>query len=318
MDYKLIREDISEKGRSFTDWYFNYDTNGLYCPNLETKRYDFDYYEHFCTPGHYYCVDFTWEKFHRLESEIERIYRQFSQRENGFAEKKKIYSELFDSNITVCAAEGVSEEYINKCIEHFTNPCDELIQSLYKSLKKFAEIDNLAEEGCSEDYEIHDFLRLFSPDNMEIYLPESDEPAYVIRGAAEKIEPEHGFGLAVRSNIALETTYLLDAENPWEESNNAEYLFRTYPKEDLREICIIPECFGGKAEANNTVTVPAVIAEMKARCDRRIEAIAVQCTGVSYSCKVQYTDSSELKGISIQAASGNRRIFAEYISNRYE
>ena len=79
MDYVLARDDIAPEARRFVDLYYRDDTNGITFSH-RSKRYFFDYYKAVCstyeTPR-YYCVDFTWESFHRLEKILDLRYRAF-------------------------------------------------------------------------------------------------------------------------------------------------------------------------------------------------------------------------------------------------
>lgn len=185
MDYVLARDDIAPEARRFVDLYYRDDTNGITFSH-RSKRYFFDYYKAVCstyeTPR-YYCVDFTWESFHRLEEILDLRYRAFNREdfdeettensgttENGGAAGNgglRLQGQYFDTEAELLVEPGTSSYYSQKCADAFTNMSEGLQREIADCMIEYYT------ETAPEDPSVGWILSHFSPSKVVVFKPDA-------------------------------------------------------------------------------------------------------------------------------------------------
>lgn len=185
MDYVLARDDIAPEARRFVDLYYRDDTNGITFSH-RSKRYFFDYYKAVCstyeTPR-YYCVDFTWESFHRLSEILDLRYRAFMSddydeettensgtTENGGAagnDGLRLQGQYFDTEAELIVQPGVSSFYSQKCADAFTNMSEGLQREIADCMIEYYT------ETAPEDPSVGWILSHFSPSKVVVFKPDA-------------------------------------------------------------------------------------------------------------------------------------------------
>ena len=185
MDYVLARDDIAPEARRFVDLYYRDDTNGITFSH-RSKRYFFDYYKAVCstyeTPR-YYCVDFTWESFHRLAEILDLRYRAFNREdfdeettensgttENGGAAGNgglRLQGQYFDTEAKLFVEPGTSSYYSQKCADAFTNMSEGLQREIADCMIEYYT------ETAPEDPSVEWILSHFSPSKVVVFKPDA-------------------------------------------------------------------------------------------------------------------------------------------------
>ncbi|MDE6034485.1 MAG: hypothetical protein K2G36_01045 [Ruminococcus sp.] len=108
------------------------------------------------------------------------------------------------------------KDYAEKCIEHFNNMSDEMVDLICSGIIKCAELGGVNEEFELPELEnIRDILKYFWCTNLEIGIPERDEIAYIIDGEGEWGETVN---IVIRGNRVLYVGYDFGA-SPWEDDD---------------------------------------------------------------------------------------------------
>ncbi|MDE5862474.1 MAG: hypothetical protein K2H28_09820 [Ruminococcus sp.] len=108
------------------------------------------------------------------------------------------------------------KDYAEKCIEHFNNMSDEMVDLICIGIIKCAELGGVNEEFELPELEnIRDILKYFWCTNLEIGIPERDEIAYIIDGDGEWGETVN---IVIRGNRVLYVGYDFGA-SPWEDDD---------------------------------------------------------------------------------------------------
>lgn len=173
MDYVLARDDIAPEARRFVDLYYRDDTNGITFSH-RSKRYFFDYYKAVCstyeTPR-YYCVDFTWESFHRLSEILDLRYRAFMSddydEETTEIEGERLKGQYFDTEAELIVQPGVSSFYSQKCADAFTNMSEGLQREIADCMIEYYT------ETAPEDPSVGWILSHFSPSKVVVFKPDA-------------------------------------------------------------------------------------------------------------------------------------------------
>ena len=185
MDYVFARDDIAPEARRFVDLYYRDDTNGITFSH-RSKRYFFDYYKAVCstyeTPR-YYCVDFTWESFHRLSEILDLRYRAFMSddydeettensgtTENGGAAGNgglRLQGQYFDTEAKLFVEPGTSSYYSQKCADAFTNMSEGLQREIADCMIEYYT------ETAPEDPSVGWILSHFSPSKVVVFKPDA-------------------------------------------------------------------------------------------------------------------------------------------------
>lgn len=207
MDGKVCRDDIAAEYLRFLDQY--YERFG-FRQQERTICYDVDYNEIVRKDaGASYCMEFSWDVYRKLEKVLDKRYEKHEidySFEGDWTQKvyKSFYCESFQQELEVRVADGVSEDYINLCLEH----CNRLQASgLKKIYAAFAEwLDMLPDEEA--------FWQSVGAGDMLIPKPYGPEPAYVL-GFEADFEEEHGISVVIRGDKVLDAGYRMDRESPW-------------------------------------------------------------------------------------------------------
>lgn len=173
MDYVLARDDIAPEARRFVDLYYRDDTNGITFSH-RSKRYFFDYYKAVCstyeTPR-YYCVDFTWESFHRLSEILDLRYRAFMSddydEETTEIEGERLKGQYFDTEAELFVEPGTSSYYSQKCADAFTNMSEGLQREIADCMIEYYT------ETAPEDPSVGWILSHFSPSKVVVFKPDA-------------------------------------------------------------------------------------------------------------------------------------------------
>ena len=288
----LRRSDIAESALRFTDAYY-YVLPEKNRASLFSVCFAFDYFDVFCKNEHYFINEFSWENYLQLEKLLDRRYARFIN-VPLFESVGTLHSDLFGADVTITAENGVSDKYVKLCADNFQYPSDTLAEKLRSSIK-----DDFSD---------------FVPDEMIIYFPKGEEPAYCIVGESEDYDPEHGLGITVRNDVILDVGYSSDVSNPWEYNNDINYRGMTGDLSDNVRVMIVPKEFNGKDEPDNYVTLPRFAAEQKRICDKRIEAIAWQGVQFDYMCAVSKNSEGEIDALVMSAKKGNNVYFYDGVS----
>lgn len=108
------------------------------------------------------------------------------------------------------------KDYAEKCIEHFNNMSDEMIDLICSGIIKCAELGGVNEEFELPELEnVRDILKYFWCTNLEIGMPKRDEIAYIIDGEGEWGE---AINIVLRGNRVLYVGYDFGA-SPWEDDD---------------------------------------------------------------------------------------------------
>lgn len=212
MDGKVWRDDIDVKMLEFLDTY--YERLG-YGGKPRPVSYDKDYEEIVrANTGMCYCIDFSWDTYHRFEEVLEERYKYHQidySFENGWMDvvNRTFYAESFKQEMEVKVEDGVAEEYVQLCINH----CNQLPEVIWKQL--CSEFNNgwddwlegkvLTPELLCEAVEVGDMI---------IPKPYGEEPAYIL-GFEADFEEEHGISFVIRGDVVLSVAYRMDYESPW-------------------------------------------------------------------------------------------------------
>ena len=304
MDYVLSRDDIDPKAYRLMDFYYNAEKTdsplkrGTHSSfNHRSRKYFFDYYRAVCSRfdvPRYYCVDFSWERFHQLAQILDRRYQEFCS--SGFDEdeleqdERILRSQYFDSAAELLYERGTPSKAISgKLIEYCT------------------------EELPGEEQVPEKILPHFHPQRVVVMKPVDEEiPAYMILGESEW-EIEHGVAFTVIGDYAVNSSYYADAEPPWSNDMIWEYrLQRDAEQGNFCEVDPVPVQFGGDSEGTGRIRMVAAAAQLKEEFDEMIEALFMLKMADKYDYKVVY-DGKEPSYIFISATKDEMRTFADSI-----
>lgn len=138
--------------------------------------------------------------------------------------RSRIFKDGDDDRLFVYFDSINIKDYAEKCIEHFNNMSDEMVDLICIGIIKCAELGGVNEEfELTELENIRDILKYFWCTNLEIGMPESDEIAYSISETNEIayiIDGEGEWGesvqIVVRGNRVLYVGYDFGA-SPWKD-----------------------------------------------------------------------------------------------------
>lgn len=300
-------DDLSERILPFMNSYYVLEAS---CRNGKYRYYWDDYYETIRNDDHIvYCIDFSWDIYHRLEEKINERYKYFLiENESGdMTEVGTMRWEMINEELTIEAAEGVSPEYIGLCVNHMNNLSDSVIDGLCDEL---ADWYGLGSEMPDVENDKRKILEHLNPDSICIYPPHGDEPAFSV-GCEPDFEQEHGISWSVRGDELLEVTHRMDIGLPWSYENELAYRIAKAVKQIdpiridsyekalceaekgvLTPLYLKPVRFNGAESETNRVFVPQIIAELKERYDTLIEDMMLNKAVDSYSCEPRYKEKS--------------------------
>ncbi|MDE6798400.1 MAG: hypothetical protein K2J36_10400 [Ruminococcus sp.] len=130
--------------------------------------------------------------------------------------RSRIFKDGDDDRLFVYFDSINIKDYAEKCIEHFNNMSDEMIDLICSGIIKCAELGGVNEEFELPELEnVRDILKYFWCTNLEIGMPERDEIAYIIDGEGEWGE---AINIVVRGNRVLYVGYDFGA-SPWEDDD---------------------------------------------------------------------------------------------------
>ncbi|MBD5158834.1 MAG: hypothetical protein HDT23_01120 [Ruminococcus sp.] len=130
--------------------------------------------------------------------------------------RSRIFKDDGDDRLLVYFDSITIKDYAEKCIEHFNNMSDEMIDLICSGIIKCAKLGGVNEEFELPELEnIRDILKYFWCTNLEIGMPESDEIAYIIDGEGEWGETVQ---IVVRGNKVLYVGYDFGS-SPWEDDD---------------------------------------------------------------------------------------------------
>ena len=322
MDYVLSRDDIDPKAYRLMDFYYNMEGTcspikhgSQPCFKHRSRKYFFDYYRAVCSRfdvPRYYCVDFSWERFHQLVQILDRRYQEFCS--SGFDEdeleqdERILRSQYFDSAAELLYERGAPKEYVQMCADAYESMSAHLSKAISGKLLEYC-----TEEIPDEDAVPEKILPHFHPQRVLVMKPESVEiPAYMILGESEW-EEEHGVAFTVIGDYAVNSSYYADAESPWSDDMIWEYkLQRDAEQGNFCEVDPVPAQFGADSAGSGRIRMVAAAAQLKEEIDEMIEALFMLKMADKYDYKVVY-DSKEPSYIFISALKNDVRTFADSI-----
>ena len=322
LDYVLARDDIDPKAHRFMDLYYDDGETGSLNKRSahsafkhSTHKYFFDYYRAVCSRfdvPRYYCVDFSWERFHQLAQILDRRYQEFCS--SGFDEdeleqdERILRSQYFDSAAELLYERGAPKEYVQMCADAYESMSAHLSKAISGKLLEYC-----TEEIPDEDAVPEKILPHFHPQRVLVMKPESVEiPAYMILGESEW-EEEHGVAFTVIGDYAVNSSYYADAESPWSDDMIWEYkLQRDAEQGNFCEVDPVPAQFGADSAGSGRIRMVAAAAQLKEEIDEMIEALFMLKMADKYDYKVVY-DSKEPSYIFISALKNDVRTFADSI-----
>ncbi len=325
MDYVLSRDDIDPKAYRLMDFYYNAEKTdsplkrGTHSSfNHRSRKYFFDYYRAVCSRfdvPRYYCVDFSWERFHQLAQILDRRYQEFCS--SGFDEdeleqdERILRSQYFDSAAELLYERGAPKEYVQMCADAYESMSAHLSKAISGKLLEYC-----TEEIPDEDTVPEKILPHFHPQRVVVMKPESVEiPAYMILGESEW-EEEHGVTFTVIGDYAVNSSYYADAESPWSDDMIWEYkLQRDAEQGNFCEVDPVPAQFGADNAGSGRIRMVVAAAQLKEETDEMIEALFMLKMAEKYDYKVVY-DDKEPSYIFISALKNDVRTFADSIRLR--
>ena len=325
MDYVLSRDDIDPKAYRLMDFYYNAEKTdsplkrGTHSSfNHRSRKYFFDYYRAVCSRfdvPRYYCVDFSWERFHQLAQILDRRYREFCS--SGFDEdeleqdERMLRTQYFDSAAELLYERGTPKEYVQMCADAYESMSAHLSKAISGKLLEYC-----TEEIPDEDAVPEKILPHFHPQRVVVMKPESVEiPAYMILGESEW-EEEHGVAFTVIGDYAVNSSYYADAESPWSDDMIWEYkLQRDAEQGNFCEVDPVPAQFGADSAGSGRIRMVVAAAQLKEEIDEMIEALFMLKMADKYDYKVVY-DDKEPSYIFISALKNDVRTFADSIRLR--
>jgi hypothetical protein len=294
----------------------------------------------------YYCVDFTWEKFHRLAEVLDLRYRDFKRDDPVFdAEEGKgklLKGQYWSTPAELLVEPGTMPSYAQKCADAFENMSTGLQQGIADCLIEYYTGTEPTEPS------VEWILGHMSPSRVEVVKPDpgvcgckalygshaADEPfgvlaggaatsaaakknavpAYVVRGESEW-DPEHGISFTVIGDHVVDFGGYMDAESPCNE--DLQWRYRILEDASRGNYCkaeVIPARFGGRADAaDNQVVVPKAAAALKEHCEDLVEALYIMKRVEHYDCKITY-ENGRPNYLFLEATAGDRRTFRDSIS----
>ena len=325
LDYVLARDDIDPKAHRFMDLYYDDGETGSLNKRSahsafkhSTHKYFFDYYRAVCSRfdvPRYYCVDFSWERFHQLVQILDRRYQEFCS--SGFDEdeleqdERILRSQYFDSAAELLYERGTPKEYVQMCADAYESMSAHLSKAISGKLLEYC-----TEEIPDEDVVPEKILPHFHPQRVVVMKPESEEiPAYMILGESEW-EEEHGVAFTVIGDYAVNSSYYADAESPWSDDMIWEYkLQRDAEQGNFCEVDPVPAQFGADSAGSGRIRMVVAAAQLKEEIDEMIEALFMLKMADKYDYKVVY-DDKEPSYIFISALKNDVRTFADSIRLR--
>lgn len=300
LDYKLFRGDINKEISYFVDYYFAF--RNFYYYSESDRYFIFDYYTAVKNNNHaYYCVDFSWDKYHEVEKLINESYdyhnrscEHFIEEEVDLFRRSKTRWNNFKEEFELLESDGVSEEYAKKCVEHLNSRGDKFFDDL---CNKFLEMDIEFDEENKRE-----ILNQIQPFSMMINSPHGNEPAYIVCGECDF--EDHGFSFTVRGDYILDLCHYMDYESPWCYQNEIKYkiaeseslidlkaintkekLNHTVEMGLLESTYIKPLFLSGNKNESNIIYLPPYVAEFKNICDVHIESLF--SLGIADECDVE-------------------------------
>lgn len=114
-----------------------------------------------------------------------------------------------DDEMELLASPNVSEEYLQRCIEHFENLSDELLDALCEALCRYCENvrddaeDVFGDLGLPETITGREILNYCSPSALNVEAPPNENViGYSVEGSCDW-EPEHGIQVIIRDDRVL-------------------------------------------------------------------------------------------------------------------
>ena len=294
MDYTLVREDIHPSVLHFIDSYFDSESRRHY--NLYTMSYICDYYQAIQNKNHfYYCVDYTEDLCNTLVNRIEQRFGSFNsmyETDDYHTTTQTIHWLMADKDLSVSTIGNVSRAYIQSCENALNNLPEKEKERLFRMLK-----ENYS-YGDHTYHNLQDFISDSSLDEILIYEPKENEPAFVIL-TESGIEEEHGLSIGFRNGHVLYINYRMDYENPWDEEMKDVYSLSLYNT----DICNIHDMKDTEKliaedkliiyELNDkTVYITRAALQMIHKTNTCIEALEAYGYSFESDWKIQYHDNN--------------------------
>ena len=224
-----------------------------------------------------FCSEFSWARYERLKKQLDSEFDEYKKEAemiclwNEFEPMPNFYWQKFDANVAIFAGEGVSAEYVKRCVDEICN--SEKLARLAADTAVFGEPPK--------------------PRDLCIYTPYGDETAYVIEGEDKCV--------AVRGGEIIYFSEVDDTEmSPW--TRQADLKYRTIkqlsgidpdeidtPEKALAAGLVaveqLPARYGGDPNSpENIMYLPPCIAGFKLKCDEVVAAAVCYGAADRYFC----------------------------------
>lgn len=330
LDYAVTREDLSPEILPFLNWYDRaFDAVMPY--GVDTVHYDFDYYDCVCDGrAAFYCNEYSDLIYEKIAERIDARYAEYC---GYLCDPEQDETEItvsckyFACDLKITTIGSVSEAYVTKCKNDFEQLSEDFFDKLCAEM---ADMWLYANAGDNREALVKQCREEFHPDELIIFEPKGEECAYVLAGEAD-FEEEHGVSVAIRGGILLGLDYRMDYANPWSNLYEREYhllqssegigaLRTSRDMENAKALgkiglhYLIPISMGGSAAADNQIYLTTFAANLKERCDRRMEVLLSQgvITEVDGHCK--YDQGSSIpKEVYVMGKNAQRIVFSQRI-----
>lgn len=342
MDYVLRRENMSEQILPFVDYYYESSElkrmrNGR--PRTERMQtYEDDYYAVIRNPQKlFYCIDFSWDVYHKIEERLDRRYQyhlieseEYEAVPDDMPAAGEVRWELLDRALELQVSKGVPQDYVERCVQHLNCLSDAAIDRICsRILENFEDAEEIS--GADENSRL--VLNCLYFGSIRIFPPHGEEPAYIL-GFECEFEEEHGISWTMRGEEVLDMGYRADAASPWSYENEMKYQMaiavRDISVENIdTEEKALPEAAKGtlvtipgdtmksdsEASGCNQIFVPRMAADLKKEYDIMAEKMLLQ--GMADDCQwnLTYKPGSIIPSqLRVQATKGARLVFAAYVN----
>lgn len=342
MDYVLTREDLSEKILPFVDYYYeSQELKKLRNSRSRTERmktYEDDYYAEVRNPQKlFYCIDFSWAIYHKLEERLDRRYRYHLIEEEAYEEVTcdaslggEVRWELLDRTLELQVSDGVPQAYADRCVRHLNHLPEETINRI---CSRILDAFDCAGEISENQRSGSTVLNQLCCGSIRIFPPHGQEPAYVL-GFECDFEEEHGIGWTMRGDEILDMGYRMDATSPWIYENEIAYRMAVAVQnisvksidteekarqEAIRGTLVAASAVTMNAETaesgNDRLFVPPLAADLMDEYDIMIEKMLLEGTADACQCRPIYKPGSIVPSrLQIRATKGERVVFEAYVN----
>lgn len=288
----------------------------------DRQSYIFDYYLVIRNEEkRFYCLPFSLDTYREIASRINDQYIAYRNGKIDDSIEEQNVDEFSTSRykcIQVTTIGNVSQSYRMLCIESFKNLPEIEYTRLSKKLKRNMEVEDM------------DPLEELDIDEMVIFEPKGNEPAYILCGEAS-FEEEHGIMVSVFNDVVLEVGYRYDYDSPWDYHSQAIYhgihrhfdfskirsnedLTNAFNNHDLVTTYIYSPRFGGEKTNGNVMYITPEALQVKWTCEDMIDCIKARGFDIQVQSIPHFEDGYPVvKYLTLRATLDGNFVFYENI-----